>query len=120
VVTGRHGAENGREKGRSGVGSFSGNKERKKGVCLGQHSVEVEEVKHGAVGMESVAIGGSRCEVVEEGEEGGRGEGERVEGDKVGDVARGKGREDAPESWVLRVILVVFVLGILDCFGDCA
>jgi len=34
-VTGRQGAENGREKGRSGVGPFSGNNERKKGVCLG-------------------------------------------------------------------------------------
>lgn len=77
-------------------------------------------MKHGAVGMESVAIGGTRCEVVEEGEEGGRGEGERVEGDEVGDMARRKGRENAAESWVLRVILVVFVLGIVDCFGDCA
>lgn len=77
-------------------------------------------MQHGAVGMERVAKGRSRCEIVEEGEEGGRGEGERVEGDEVGDVARRKGREDAPESWVLRVIMVVFVLGILDCFGDCA
>lgn len=76
-------------------------------------------MKHGAVGMESVAKGRARSVVVEEGEERGRGEGERVEGDEGADVARLEVREDLFESRVLRVI-VLLVLGIVDGFGDFA
>jgi len=77
-------------------------------------------VKHGAVGMESVAKGRARSEVVEEGEERGGGETERVEGDELADVARREGREDSFKSRVLRVTLLVFGLGIVDGFGDFA
>ena len=53
-----------------------------------EHSVEAEEVKHGAVGMESVAKGRARSEVVEEGEERGGGETETGVGERVKDVLK--------------------------------
>lgn len=63
-----------------------------------------EKVCHGGIVMESVAKGRARSEPVEEGEEGVRGKGERVEVDEVCDVVRSEGRENAFEGGVERVI----------------
>lgn len=107
------GLENGGEYGRSRAPPTSGDGAAKQGLGFAGYgpAVTAEEVRHGAVGLEGVAEpvqvrrGRRVRKGVAEGEEGGSGEGERVEGDEVDDVARGEGRDEGLEGGVEGLLL---------------